>query len=240
MRGFNVQEFRSVIDANRGILRNNKFLVEFPAPRKLQKILNIGSSSPNGNILSFYCKSAALPGLGILTSDVYRYGYGPIERFPYGTVFNDSMMSFYVDGNNMVRRWLRRWITLIVNIDSKNGMQTQDKNTGQMAYEYSYKQDYAVDIRVTVFDPEGYPIISVVLTESYPNYVGDVQMDWEDKNSNMHLPMSFTYKDWFEDSVDNNDMSQIYTAEAANQRVTNTLNIFNQASSIVGGLRSFI
>jgi hypothetical protein len=134
MRGFNIQEFKSVLDGNRGLLRNNRFLVEFPPPRKLQDTLNQGLSQPFGNVLSFYCKGAPLPGIGILTSDVYRYGYGPIERKPYGTVVNDAMMHFYVDGNNQVRRWFRQWVRLIVNADMKDGIrfEIQNNRTGRI------------------------------------------------------------------------------------------------------------
>jgi hypothetical protein len=75
------------------------------------------------------------------------------------------------------------------------------RTTGQDAYEFSYKTDYAVDVRITSFDPEGNPVISVVLCEAYPNYIGDVQQDWEDKNSNMILPLSMTFRDWYEEET---------------------------------------
>lgn len=222
MPGFNVQEFKSVIEGNRGLLRNNKFLVEFPPPRKLQGVLNLGVGAPFGNVLSFYCKGAALPGLGLLTSDVYRYGYGPIERRPYGTVYNDEMMHFYVDANNQVRRWFRQWTRLIVNCDMQNGITSKNNVTGQDAYEFSYKSDYAVDIRITSFDPEGNQVISVVLCEAYPNYIGDTMQDWDDKNSNMLMPVSFTYRDWYEE----------------NSAIGDIGSIMNQASSVQSTLQN--
>lgn len=201
MRGFNVQEFKSVIDGNRGLLRNNRFLVDIPVPPKLAGVLNVGGFSPSTSVLSFYCKAAPLPGIGILTSDVYRYGYGPIERRPYGTVVNDAMMHFYVDGNNFVRKWFRNWIRLIVNPDSERGINGTFAPTGQSSYEFGYKRDYAVDIKITAFSPEGGEVIGVTLVEAFPNYIGDTMQDWDDRNSNMMLPVSMTFKDWYEDSA---------------------------------------
>jgi hypothetical protein len=193
---FNIQEFRSEVD-NRGMMRTNKFLVDFPVPPKLAPgILTGGSRS-----LSMYCKSAPLPGIGLLTQDIYRYGYGPIERRPYGTVVNDIMFQFYVDGDNLIRGWFRNWIRLIINPDSAKGINSTFTLTGQNAYELSYKEDYAADIRITSFTPEGTPKISVVLIEAYPNFVGDVVQDWDHKQQNMILPVAFTFRDWYEDSI---------------------------------------
>lgn len=227
MPGFNIQEFKSVLDGNRGLMRNNKFLVEFPPPRKLQGITGMS------NVLSFYCKGAPLPGIGILTSDVYRYGYGPIERKPYGTVFNDAMMHFYVDANNQVRKWFRQWTRLIVNADMPNGIQSRNSSTGQDAYEFSYKTDYAIDIRITSFDPDGNPIISVVMCEAYPNYIGDVIQDWEDKNSSMIMPVSITFRDWYEENTPIVDFGSI---GGAVRSVENTLSDIASAVNFIGSI----
>lgn len=196
MSGFNVQEFKSTIDANSGLLRNNRFLVEFPEPRALQ-----GKLSNSARQVPFYCKAAPLPGIGILTQDIYRYGYGVIERRPYGMVFNDAMLHFYVDGANVVRGWFRNWINVMVNPGIENGISSKSRITGYSAYEHSYKTEYATDVRITSFDSEGNPKIRVVLSEAYPNYVGETYLDWDDKNQNMLLPISLTYRDWYEEST---------------------------------------
>jgi hypothetical protein len=191
MSGFNVQEFRSAIDRN-GIMRNNKFLVTIPAPRILR-----GSLGKYERDMQFYCKTAPLPGIGILTDDVHRYGYGPVNRTPYGVVFNDAMMHFYVDSQQMVRRWFRLWIGAIVNPTSV----AINRDTGATPYEFSYKEDYAVDLRITAFDSEGNPKISVVMCDAFPNYISETYQDWDDKNTNMVLPISMTFRDWYEENL---------------------------------------
>jgi hypothetical protein len=150
---FNVNEFKSLVDGV-GLMRNNKFLVQFAVPPKLAPAV---PDSNNGGIYSMFCKSAPLPGIGILTQDIYRYGYGPIERRPYGTVVNDIMLHFYVDSSNIVRKWFRNWTRLIINPDTAKGINGTFPLTGQSAYEVAYKSDYAVDVRIVVFSPEGVP-----------------------------------------------------------------------------------
>lgn len=194
MSGFNVQEFRSVIESKKGLMRNNRFLVSIPSPRKLRG--KLGTSERD---MELFCKAAPLPGIGILTQDIYRYGYGPIERMPYGTVFNDVMLEFYIDADSMVRGWFRNWINLIVNPSMGQGIDTENKVTGFKSYEFSYKEDYQVDIRITAFSPEGKAAINVVICDAYPNYIGETHQSWEDKNTNMVTPISFTYRDWYEE-----------------------------------------
>lgn len=194
MRGFNVQDFKSTIESKGGLLRNNRFLVSIPAPRKL-----VSPLGKDERAMELFCKSTPLPGIGILTQDVYRYGYGPIERMPYGTVFNDAMLEFYVDSSGMVRKWFRQWVTLITNPSMPEGIKSKSRTTGNQAYEFAYKEDYQVDIRITAFNSEGQPAINVILCAAYPNYIGETHQNWDDKNSNMITSVSFTYRDWYEE-----------------------------------------
>ena len=198
-KGFNVLEFRSVIDNNGGLKSANKFLVEFMEPKALKGELNINSGGRSDR-LSFYCKATSLPGIGILTSDVYRHGYGPIERKPYGTIFNDVMLMFYVDGKGVINDWFYKWLLSIVNFRSDKGMlSTLSLGTRNAAYTYNYKEDYAIDVRITTFNQEGSVGRTIVLQEAYPNYMGDIMLDWDAKNQVMILPISLTFKDWYDD-----------------------------------------
>jgi hypothetical protein len=231
LMAFNVSEFRSAID-DKGLMRTNKFLVQFPIPAKIRSQL---PDTFQGQKLSFFCKSMPLPGIGILTNDIYRYGYGPLERRPYGTVVNDIMSQFYVDSENMVRRWFRNWTRLIINPDTSKGINSTWSVTGQSAYEISYKEDYAVDIRITAFDPEGIPRVSVVLIEAYPNFVGDIVQDWEHKNQNMIMPVAFTFRDWYEETIGSSgDILPSITSFDSGVIVERSNSIFTKTLDIIG------
>jgi hypothetical protein len=218
---FNAQEFRSIVD-DMGLMRTNKFLVRFPIPNKIASVI---PESAMGSNLSFFCKAAPLPGLGILTQDIYRYGYGPIERRPYGSVVNDIMFQFYVDSENMIRKWFRSWIRLIMNPDSGKGMNSTYDQTGQSAYEFSYKEDYAVDVNIIAFDQEGNPRISVTLIECFPNFIGDITQDWDHKNQNMIMPVAFTFRDWYEESISDTSFNWSPDITAGVNQTSSILNL---------------
>lgn len=190
-RGFNILEFRSNIESTGGLKLSSKFKIDVPVPKGIRP--NVTKS----DILQFHCKSVSLPGLGIITSDVFRYGYGPIERKPYGTVVNDVMAMMYLDGDNHVKNWFYDWTRLIVNYETRDGMLGENDLNNHKAYLFSYKEDYAVDITISFYTQEGKEH-QVVLTEAYPNYLGDVMLDWDAKNQVSMLPVSFTFKDWYE------------------------------------------
>lgn len=196
-KGFNILKFRSRIDKNTELNRAAHFKVTFTTPKGLRK------SNMDSDILSFYCKSSVMPGLGILTSDNYRYGYGPIERKPYGTVFNDAMVTLYVDGNNVVKSWFTLWTQLITNYRADKGMESTSSINGAKAFEFSYKEDYAVDITISAYNGVGRETNRVVITEAFPNYIGDISMDWEMKNQVVILPVSLTFRDWYDEKVVN-------------------------------------
>jgi hypothetical protein len=189
MPSFNINQFRSVIHDNNELLGTNKFLVQFPEPA--------GAVLQDARTLSFYCKTATLPGIGLLTSDTAQYGVGPIERKPYATAVNDCLFQFYVDGDGKIRKWLTGWMKLITNPYTNRGMSSKSAQ-GLVPYEFQYKDQYAVDITVTVFDSEGKEQIKTTLIEAYPNYIGDTSLDWQEKNNLMTVPVAFTYRDWYE------------------------------------------
>lgn len=210
MPKFNINEFKTMIEKNGELLHPNKFMVQFPKPNGLVGVstqsaaqdgrLTVGITGSNDD-LSYYCKSAILPGIGIDSNTISKYGYGPLERFAKGTLVNDALFHFYVDSNNQVRSYFVKWMRLITGAHSQYGMSTSLDNTGRMPYEVGYKEDYSVDLTVTTYDQQGKEIIRTTLIDAWPNYIGDISVDWSDKNNYMLMPIAFTYRDWYEDTV---------------------------------------
>jgi hypothetical protein len=107
-----------------------------------------------------------------------------------------------VDASGIVRNWFRTWTRIVVNTDSSGS--NRKGLRGADPYEFGYKEDYQVDIRVTMFDDEGNPCIVTVLHEAWPNFIGDNMIDWHSNNTLMNLTVIFTYKDWSEELVGDN------------------------------------
>lgn len=201
--GFNVNDFRAEVN-KKGILKNNKFFVRMYAPRGFA---NSGSPealtlSNTVRFLEFWCEATNIPGVSLNTTEVRRYGYGNIEKKPYVTMNNDITMSFIGDADGTIWTYFQQWLRLIVNYDMRNGIINP---TGilpnQAPFELAYKEDYAVDIHISVFDDMGNESIHVVLREAYPIFVGDIQLNWGDTNSLMRVPVTFTVYDWYNEKL---------------------------------------
>lgn len=208
--------FRAATEAinqirNRGILRPNKFLVQFNKPKTLQQLvppekefdpdnvfINLMNSIDQGE-LSLWAEQAALPGAALETQPVRRYGYGPVEMKPHTARFTDMDVVFRVDAKDkMVFTFLHTWMRSINEYYYGQG-DTLSSNTGvvlgQKPFLLSYKDDYKTDINVTVYDDTGKESLNVLLRDAYPVMIGDTPLHWESKEY-LRIPAKFTYYSW--------------------------------------------
>lgn len=195
--GFNVNDFRAEIN-RKGLLKNNKFFVRMYIPQGMR---NTGLSS-TARFLEFWCESSNIPGVSLSTTEVRRYGYGNVEKKPYVSMNNDITMSFLGDSQGVIWSYFQQWMRLIVNYDMRKGINGETGIlSGQKPFELAYKDDYVVDIHLSVFDDLGKEAIHVVLREAYPIFIGDIQLNWGDTNSIMRIPVTFTVYDWYNEKL---------------------------------------
>ena len=185
-----------------GVMRSNKHEVMITSPIGLLRTTARASASSTSRVLRLYGESASVPGLGVLTHDVRRYGYGPTEKKPVSPVFPDWSVSFRVDGSGYVFDFFRQWMRLILGFETSTVDGTGDWNDrigsqGFYPNELAYKDDYAVPITVKTFDDLGKELVTVTLRDAYPCLVGEIGQDWSRTNDYAKLPVTFTYFDWF-------------------------------------------
>lgn len=195
MPSFDIGEFRSRI-SQRGVMKPSKFRVEIPVPRGLQ---GQGTSSIVRD-LEFYCDAGEIPMVDVTTSDIRRHGYGPLEKRAYGVNFNDVPLRFIADGNGEVYAFFNAWMNLVVNFDSTQGP-LEEKARGGVAHEVAYKDEYAVDLNVYVYDDNGHEIIKTTLLEAWPTRVESIKLDWSDTGSIARVGTIFTFRDWHSSTI---------------------------------------
>lgn len=201
--GFNVNTFRSNITKNNGLLKNNKFMVRMFAPKGFQSSQRAQELTETARYMEFWCESANIPGVSLNVNEIRRYGYGTIEKKPYASLNNDINMSFLGDAKGAIWTYFQQWLRLIVNYDMRKGIIAETgMMPGQSPFLMSYKDDYAVDIYLYVFDDRNNEILTIVLRDAYPIFVGDVQLNWGDTNSLMRIPVTFTVYDWYNDKIE--------------------------------------
>jgi len=194
MAGFSINDFLSQISDN-GILRTNKFRCRFPVPNGL---LNFQDAdfipTETSRFLEYWCESAQIPSLIYATHPNLRYGYGTAENKPFLSQVQNLNFTFLSDASASIWRFFYEWMNVIINIRLNNGI--QDSTVNQQPYEVGYKFDYVSDVNIQVFNDIGDLVYNVLLFEAYPVFLGEVSLNWADKNNFVRFPISFTFNTW--------------------------------------------
>ena len=199
--GFNVNQFKGAVNQN-DILRTNNFRMEFQTPRGM-----IGHQTHYNTLrfMEYWCEISAQPGINFLTTDARKYAFGPMQKRPYVTSFNDLSVTFYDDGYGDNWRFFDDWNRLINNSTlskDENIIDESDRNNAQAEsmypYELSYRDDYITDVMLKVYDNEGTVIKTIKFREMYPLNIADSPLSWADNNSLLRFTVNLTFLEWYE------------------------------------------
>jgi hypothetical protein len=152
--------------------RPNRFEAFFPLPGGLN---SFGSSQ---DILTLRCENAQLPGRTLATTE--QRTYGPIEKFPYLTTYNDLDLTFIVDGDMKQKKLFDAWMQL-VNPTSTNN--------------FKYRNTYCTDITIRQYDVTDKRTYEVKFIESYPLSINQMDLDWSSDGYHK-LNATFAYTRW--------------------------------------------
>jgi hypothetical protein len=171
----NINEFKSSFRTD--ISKPSRFDVSFPVPLTLIVYRNIAQT------LSLRCENAELPGRTIATME--QKIYGPTEKFPYQSSYNDANFTFIVSDNMQEKEFFDSWMELI------------NPSTN---YNFKYKSDYCTTISVNQYDVKNEKSYQVDLIEAYPIAVNQMDLDWS--NDGHHkLTVTFAYTFWKSNSL---------------------------------------
>ena len=197
---FNVNEFLASLDQN-GVVENNKFNIQFAMP----PILNgttITSSSNDPTTLTSTGDAAQLvlvrgcgariPDALIQTIDINRYGIGVLEKMPYNVGFTETELTFIVDKDGIVFNLFYAWLNSIFDFA---GVNSGDGNLPQ--YLVEYKDSYAVDLQIWLYDNWGNTVKTIVMRRAFPISMSDVSLDWGTQNELIKLTVRMPFTSWY-------------------------------------------
>lgn len=182
----------STINANGGLTRSSKFLVTITAPA-----IPLDMAAD----LQFFCDSAQLPGIAMQTDEVRVSGYGNLEKRPYASIFQDVPCTFFNDSDGRVLKFFHKWVQLVYNFNDSASMDAESA-AGVPTNTFSYPKDYFGTVSITHYDEKADAVITYILYEAYPISVGDVQVSWDQADTLMRIPVTFTYKWWAAETLD--------------------------------------
>lgn len=209
---FNINELAAEVSRT-GVMKNNKFLVEFPMPLSLRNTTGFAQLADTNRVLSLYCEGANLPGIALLMEEVRRYGYGPNEKKPYAPIFSDVNLTFRGDSYGTVWTFMNAWMKCGVHYQSRGDWNTasgpiRDQHPNEVGYKYDPKNNegYATDVTIRVFNDIGTEMIQIVLLEAFPIFVGDIPFNWGARSDYVRIPVTLSFFDWYNVLVPTNNV----------------------------------
>jgi hypothetical protein len=153
--------------------RPSRFDVEIPVPLKLVSYRNLGQR------LTLRCENAELPSRTLATTE--RKIYGPTEKHPYVSTYNESTFTFIVSDDMLEKKFFDAWMDLI---------------NPRSTFNVAYKKDYMTNITVNQYDLQNKKTYSVSLNEAFPLSVNQLDLDWSNESAYHKLSVVFAYYTW--------------------------------------------
>jgi hypothetical protein len=92
----------------------------------------------------------------------------------------------------MLYSFFYQWMNCVFTFDETDFIGGVDTTT----YRVSYRDDFAVNIDVLVYDAYGNPSMVVRLLDAWPVVLNETHLGWKNNNEIMRLNPTFTYRDW--------------------------------------------
>ena len=208
---FSPNEFLANAKLKDGFAKNNRFEVMLPIPSAVNKFVGnsvidniIGSvtgaftdltnavfgnlgSNPNATsanpamsrYLALQCEAAELPGRTLQTAD--RKIYGPINKIPYASQYNDINFTFLCTNEFYERKLFDQWIECI-----------HPSDTWNMRFPADNETRYLSNIKIVQYDEFIKQIYAVELIDAFPVGVSAQPLSWGEEGFH-RLSVSFAY-----------------------------------------------
>jgi hypothetical protein len=199
-QSFNINSFRSEVLEN-DVLSTHSYLVSFSPFRA-----GFDENAPltrfvtnKRNTLILRCENVVLPTSSLLEEEnIRRYGYGPVEKVPYGIQFSDVTMTWLVDKNSELIEFFNQWMNTIVMHDSPNTLMRGGlKRPGLGLYspfEIGYKDAYTnPTVKITVYNKQNETTTIYEMYDVFPMNIQAMNLSWADENELQKLTVTFAY-----------------------------------------------
>jgi hypothetical protein len=158
------------------LARQNRFNVLIPVPPKVVSSTSVDTFAARQ--LAFRCENAQLPGRTLATTE--QKTYGPIQKLPYLTTYNDIDLTLIVESAMSEKKIFDSWLEII------NPTQTND---------FSYRKDYDTILTINQYNTLDDLTYSVQLFEAYPISINQLDLDWSSDGFHKLL-VTFAYTYW--------------------------------------------
>lgn len=174
---FNIDNFRSNLDAHREVAKVDKYDVQIMIPIILNQYGTISD-------LTLQCEAAEFPGRDITMIEYRHYGF--IRRIPHMNQYGQASFTFYAAGDMWEKKMFDQWMEAMI-----------PTNTGLVSYpeDDSGAHRYDTSIYVNQYDMTGALQYQVKLEEAMPTSISPLATNWA--TDDIHrLTVNFVFKKW--------------------------------------------
>jgi len=185
-----ITEFIASVSAASGFARPNKYRVDIAA---LPVIITNNSFFQDGGYfkkflvdsvdiqkrISLLAHRAEFPSKFFATTEIRHYG--PTYKQPYEAIYDDVRVQFLITGEFDEKLFFDSWHYAI-----------EDAIT----LDYNYYSEYTTDIGISQFDESDNIIYEITLQNAWPNFVGNLELDYSPNNQVHSLVVGFSYRRW--------------------------------------------
>lgn len=179
-----------------GIQKTNMAHITFDPPPVFKTQAKVSGSLQAAMMATYRADSFAQPGISMATTEIKRYGVGPIERKPYLPIFTDQQFSFINDTDGLVHKFFYLWMNAIAGYDELPRGNAEKDIFGKLPFEVEYKDNYKTIINIYIYNENQNKVGVVQLMDAYPLFVGDISRSWGDQSSFVKFPVTFTFSHW--------------------------------------------
>lgn len=217
LRSLSMNDFRAWNSVYGGLAKSARFIVRiFPA--RYHYTMGYGDFLRQ---FVYLCEAAEMPGRNFVNADV-RY-YGPNQKLPVKTQYEDTTMTFLCRSESYERQFFDDWMEAINPTNS---------------FDFNYRKDYETTIEIMQYAeyaaPEAGPnrgitqngpypkeTYKITLFNAYPLLINPQPMTWADDQM-QRLAVTFTYHKWRRVGYDRNvKINENRTLVAGRQNITN-------------------
>ena len=178
-----MSSFMEEIAKGGGISTSNNFIVRFGLPIKFPN--NFEGVGDINEKMIFFCDETQLPNVNTFDgtmNGVYQ-GSGAI-KYPHTRVFTEIQMSFTLDANLGLLKFLNRWQDYIFNAALKEG-------SGKGAYEYERGESIDVDGQMTMKTKDQNRVTRLNYMNDYVNDIYIMKVEPGPFGDSQRIPMTY-------------------------------------------------
>lgn len=142
--------------------------------------------------------TANLPGVSIVSDEVRHKGYGLSEARATGVTFDPITLTIIGDAQGKVLGFFQKWTSLVFNFNGEKGMSSYGNDSELL----NYPQDYWGTLDIYLYDVAAKQYQNYKMHRAYPTSFGSVQLGWEQTDSLMRIPVTFSYRSFSSDVTD--------------------------------------